>query len=189
MQAKVEFVKTIFNLNVDNFHVVKSIADELTKIDDFDDYEKWIKDNLNSLDNQYMNAYKKFVFLTRKYLKQKLELVNKDRLKKSKTFAKTLAAKVKLVAPQIEENGLVVKQVKLDGEEFFTDFELSQLDKLGGLSACLRFQKSVSGSDDLEDKLIALMFDLLITDIIEYKPQKKTENMVNKLLGEAIKKI
>lgn len=189
MIEKVEFIKSIFNMKKDNAYEIKGIVEELEKIEFFNDYQQWIKDNLSHPKTRYKIGYEKFMFLTRMYKTIRLELLNKDRLKKSRTFAKTLASKVKLVAPQIEENGLTVKEINLDGENFFTDFELSQLDKLGGLNACLRHQKRISGSDDLEDKLVALMYDILITDIIEYKPQEKTENNVNKLLGEAIKKI
>ncbi len=189
MLAKVDYVKSIFKINTDNPYAITDIAEEIKKIDSFDDFREWLKANLNHLDIEYLNSFSKFIFLVRMYRKKKLELENKDRIQESKTFAKLLVKKVKQVAPIIEKNELAVKSIRLNGEQFFSDFELSQIGKLGGLSACVNLQKSVSGNDRLEEKLIAIMFDLLVDNIIEYKPQKKAKNKVTILIDEVIKKI
>ncbi|NOR55529.1 MAG: hypothetical protein GQ531_04920 [Sulfurovum sp.] len=190
MLEKVEYIKSIFKIDLDNPYLITDIAEELVKIELFDDYRKWLKINLNHIDAQYKYGYQKFVFLTRMYLKKRLEFINAEMLLQSKAYAKELAYKVKEVSSLVEEKGLTFEYFKdTGGGAFFTDLEVSQLNKIGGLDSSIRLQKSLSGSDALADKLVLMAFDFLVTSIIEYKPQKKTTTEVSILVKNVVKRV
>lgn len=191
MVEKVEYIASIFKIDVNSQYAVLDIAEELRKIDSFDDFRNWLKVNLNHYDAQYLKPYEKFVFLTCKYINKRLEFENSERITKGKLYAIELSSKVKAVSYYVEERGATYEKLKIKNtnKEIFSSFDKSQLEKVGGLFVAVRLQKSISGTDALADKLEELAYDLIVTNTIEYEPQKKTENNVNKLLGEAIKKI
>jgi hypothetical protein len=191
MIEKVEYIKSIFKIDADNPYVITDIADELVRVDHFDDYRKWLKSNVNHYDAQYLKPYEKFVFLTHKYLKQRLEIENSERITNGRMYALELSSKVKAVSNYVEEYGATYETLKLKGsdKELFSGFDKSQLAKVGGLISAVRLQKSISGTDALADKLEELAYELIVTNIIEYKPQKKTETCVSKLLDGVVEKI
>ena len=189
MIEKVEYIASIFKIDVDNSYIVTDIAEELSKIDSFDDFREWLKGNVNHVDAQFMNPYKTFTFLVHKYLKKSLELKNTERIRNGKKYVIELSNKVRQVSYYVEDKGATYENFKINGKEAFSSFDKSQLDKVGGLLAAVRLQKSVSGADALADRLEELAYDLIVTNIIEYQSQDKTETNVNKLLNEAIKKI
>jgi len=190
MLDKVEYIKSIFKIDSDNPYIVTDIAEELSKIDDFNNFRIWIKINLNHFDAQYMNPFHKFTFLIRLYQEQRLELVNAGRITKSREYAIELSTKVKSVSAYVLEKGATYHQLKTkDKREFFTSFDKSQLEKVGGLISAVNLQKSISGADALADKIEELAYELIITNTIEYKPQKKSSSSVEKLLDGVVKKI
>jgi hypothetical protein len=190
MEEKVEYIAAIFKIDASNTYLIIDIADDLSKVNNFDDYRKWLKTNLNHLDAKFLKPYEKFVFLTQKYIKQKLETENSERINKGREHAIELSNKVRCVSHYVVEHGATYSNFKTkDGVEAFSSFEQSQLEKVGGLLASVRLQKSISGADALADRLEELAYDLIVTNIIEYKSQKKTDNSVSKLLDGTIKKI
>lgn len=191
MIEKVEYIKSIFKIDADNSYLITDIAEELVKIEDFDNYRKWLKVNLNHYDSQYMKPFEKFVFLTQKYLKQRLEIENSERITNGRLYALELSSKVKAVSSYVEEYGATYEDLKLKGsdKELFSGFDKSQLAKVGGLQSAVQLQKSVSGSDALVDKLEQLAYDLIIYNIIEYKPSEMMSKQIKNRLSDVFKKM
>lgn len=190
MVDKVEYIASIFKIDVNNQYVILDIAEELKRIDSFDHFRNWLKVNLNHYDAQYLKPYEKFIFLIRMYLKNRVESLNSERISKSRVHAFELAKKVKLVSPFVEDRGLDCKNFKTPtGEKFFSTFDVSQIDKVGGLLAAVRLQKSVSGSDALIEKLLELSHDLIVNNIIEFKSEEKQCDQIRDRLENITRKM
>ena len=186
MLDEVEYIQSIFKINTDNPYVITDLAEEVEKIDSFDDFRSWLKININHFDAQYMNPFQKFTFLIRMYLRKQLELKNAERIENSKIFSKNFSYKVKQVSHLVDEKEILAQQIKLDGKQFFTDYEISQINKLGGLSACIRIQRSTSGADALAEKISEMAYDMMVSNIIEYKPKEETNHRVTDLISNIV---
>ena len=188
MLAKVDYIKSVFKITEQNPYITTDIAEELAKVEDFNEFRKWLKINLNHLDTQYMNGFTKFNFLARMYLQS--HQVDKARLAESSSFAKSLAEKIRSVSSYVlDNNNLKCENFVSDKECIFTDFEQTHLAKIGTLLQCVKIQRSVSGEDPLFEKLNKNMQQIVINDSIGYKPKEKTTHRVTSLIGGMVKKV
>jgi len=161
MINKIEYIKDIFNIKGENKHIIISIAEEIDKIEDFNDFRNWIKINLNHADTKYIKSFDKFIFLMNLYMKEYIEFKNRKRIKNGKKYAKKLSNKIKQISHLVENETLSILNIKTkNNKDFFNDFDKSQIKKIGGIKSAVNLQKSISGSDALNDKLEKLAYNL-----------------------------
>jgi len=169
MRDLIEYLMAILNVKTDSSFVVLDMQNELQDITDIADYQKFIRKNINYLGMEYMTGFQKFIKLTEMYKRQYTEKHNQERLLGSQDTARKLAVKVKSVASTIENNDIEFKNIK----DFFTAWEIKELNKIGNAMKCIRLQKSVSGSDELYEKLKEQMREIVMVNMLD-KPKETT---------------
>ena len=184
----VEYICSIFKLDNNNTFIILDVVHELEKINSFDTFRNWLKDNLNHFDTQYMNSYQKFMFLISKYLQVEFEHLNQERISESKKQALLLANKVKATTKIVEELDTEPKCENFktpDGSCLFTVFEMSQIRKLGGIYVCVQWQKSVSGRDALVEKFEELFREIISQKSIAYQEVNDQKSDIGNFLDSA----
>lgn len=182
MIAKVDYIKSIFKITGDNPYVISDIADDMAGVQNFDDFRVWLKSNINHIDTQYMNGFQKFTFLAKEYKKQYAKRTNSSRLSKSQDTAKQIADKIRSVAHHLDiDPNLTPHHFQIDGKCYFSKFEISQIEKIGGLHRCVMLQKSVSGEDALLERLRDEMAGIVMVQALA-KPTEQTNVKVSKLM-------
>jgi len=178
MRDLIEYLMAILNIKTDSSFVVLDMQNELQDIIDIADYQKFIRKNINYLGMEYMTGFQKFIKLTEIYKRQYAEAHNQERLEASRNTAKELSQKVKTVSEAVE-NGAIFHNMKIKGtnENYFTNWELKELSKRGGSVHCVGLQKSVSGSDELYEKLKEQMREIVMVDMLD-KPKETTSKKI-----------
>jgi len=179
MKEIIEYIGSVLNIKIDNRLVIDDITTELKSIGDIVDYKNFLKKNMNHIHTQYMTGFQKFIKLTEIYKRQLALESSSDRISNADDFAKKLASKVKSVAKEIEENSyLDYDNFISSGEPYFSDYERKQIDKIGGLQTAIRLQKSVSGTDALEERLRSQSVSIVIRDALKKPDKQKSLSMV-----------
>ena len=181
MNSIIGYIANILNIKTDSELVVLDMMSELKTITDIPDYQKFIKKNFNHYDLQYMTGFQKFIRLTEMYKLKRFEMQNKDRLKNSANFAFKLSEKVKTVSSKVKGNPeLNFNNFRINGEPYFTEFEISQLSKIGSLYKCVQLQRSVSGRDALLERLQEQAREVIFQKALQ-KPEKNVAELVTKV--------
>ena len=165
MRELIEYLMAILNIKTDSSFVVRDMQSELQGVQDILAYQKYIRSNINYLGMEYMTGFQKFIKLTEMYKRKENEALNQKRLGKSRNTARLLSDKVKTVASIIEDNNIEFKNIK----DHFTSWELGELEKIGDAAKCVRLQKSVSGGDELYDRLKDQLETIVLNPTLENK--------------------
>ncbi len=181
MVLKVDYIKRFFKIESDNPLVIKDIAEEIDKNGDFEDFRNWLKEYSNHIDFQYLNGFQRFIKLSELYSRKTAEANNQDRLGKSSSYAIKLAQKVKDVSNHVlDNNDLKYMHFVTPDGCFFSDFDIKQLDRVSSLLGCVRLQVSVSGEDELLNRLDENMKQIVMSNALGYT---KKEALPNKTMS------
>jgi len=172
-------------------HKVDTFVKLLIELGVIDNFVALCENSLNNIELNYMTGFQKFLYLKKDYenrVVEKMIYKNLDELEKK---AKDIAKKVKSVTNTFEEfeykraSGLTnYKQLNFKNfGDYFSEQEIEILSKIGSLSRCISIQKSVSGRDLLEEKILNALSK---TKMIEARGIFKIEKDAGKLLDKKI---
>lgn len=191
MEELIEYFSDILNIKTGSTFTIADMVQTLESVNDMIAFKDYIKANANHYDIKFMNGVGKFNWLSKRYLDKQAEEMAAARLPGARTACKELCAKISAIAENVLEDAtLKPKQFLQPGtkDQFFTKFEKSEIRAIGGLQVAARLQKSVSGIDALEEKLM----ERAIKHIQRPKLAHKTENShngVSAMLKTATKRI
>jgi len=174
MMAK--YVIDVFQIKADNPMIIEDVVDELKTIEDLSDFRAWLKDNFNHYDSQYLRGFQKFISLIKIYRMEYALTSETEKSVKLRKFAQLLSSKVKAVSMLVlNEPGIdcVNLRNKDDQGPYFTKFEERIIGKIGGLYTAVMIQRSVSGADPLQDKILELSIDIAKNRLALATKQKK----------------
>jgi len=136
-----EYLMEILNIKSENELVIQDMATELSKVNDIVDYKNYMRENIKSVDVDYLTGFQKFIQLTNKYLQQQEDIILGSKYDQGEKYAKALAAKVKECRDFVEDNFIDFSNLKVEGEKYFKDHELRMLKKIGSREAVLEYSK------------------------------------------------
>ena len=168
--------------------ITKSRENEIKDIEDIAGYRDFMRKSFDYLGMEYYTGFQKFIKLTNIYKRQYAKDTNVERISKSVQTAYILAQKVKAVISYVESGKDKYSSFSSNGKSYFTKFEISQLEKLGGLQKSVHLQKSVSGDDALFNRLKKQMQEMIIVEALP-NLNVKTHPKVVKIIGKMVKKM
>ena len=136
-----EYVMEVLNIKSENSFVIQDIATELTKVNDLVAYKNYIRENIKSVDVDYLTGFQKFIQLTDKYLKNQDDTILGAKYLQGEKYSKELSAKVKECRNFVEDNYIEFSNVKIEGEKYFKDHELRMFEKIGSKEVILEYSK------------------------------------------------
>ena len=156
MKELIAYVCQLFNIEIKSDIAMIDMEHDIGTIGDHAGYVKFLKQNFNIIDMQYMTGYQKFIELTKRYKQHEAEAINADRIEKMGSLAERLADKVRAI-DTIVLNGIGInfewEGFKTNGEQYFTIKECAALNSIGSPLTCVRLQRQVSGRDLLCERL------------------------------------
>ena len=182
MKDLIEYLVSILNIKTNSSFVILDMTEEIKEIEDLVEYRNFMRQSFDYLGMEYYTGFQKFIKLTAIYKRQYTKNKNAQRISKSVKVASILAQKIKDVQSYIENGKEDYSDFNSDEKCYFSKFEISQIERLGGLRNCVRLQKSVSGDDELLNQLKAQMEEMIIVQALpslETKTNKKMAKMLN----------
>jgi len=176
MREVVEYLTNILNIKTDSELVIIDMLDEIRSIKNMAEYRQYIRANINHLGMDYMTGFQKFILLTKKYKEKVAREDNAGRIERGNKYALELADKVRSVSGHVlDKPFLDFDNFVSNGKSIFTDFDKTELSKIGSLSSCANLQRSQSGKDMLFERLCGQMEKIVINKAIS---APKTETTV-----------
>lgn len=130
MKARIEYIANYLGIDISNPYSLTDIAE----IKDLDKFTVFMKQNIKNTRLDFLNPLQKLTELRKMFDLEE----NKDRLEKASSEAYRIAEKIREIKPLIKkeiECGKLPKldELKLNGENYFSNFEISTLSKIGDL--------------------------------------------------------
>jgi NifB/MoaA-like Fe-S oxidoreductase len=141
MKDLVEYIFSILNIKTENALVLQDITTELSKVNDIIAYKNFIRDNIKSVEVDYLTGFQKFIQLTSKYLQQQEDIILDAKYKQGEKYAKELSAKVKECRNFVSDNLVDFSDVGTKGNKYFKDHEIRMLNKIGSREMVIEYSK------------------------------------------------
>jgi ribonuclease HII len=182
MRDLIEYLVAILDIKTNSNFVILDITNEIKDIEDLAGYRDFMRRSFDYLGMEYYTGFQKFIKLTAIYKRQYAKDTNKQRISKSVQTASILAKKVKAITSYIEDGKEDYNYFVSNEKPYFSKFEISQLQTIGGLRNCVRLQKSVSGDDVLLNRLKKQMQEIIIIQALPCL-EVETDSKVAKMIG------
>ena len=177
-EEAVGYIANLFGIETDNEFVVMDIMAQLSEIANLSAYRKHIIGRIGDDDIKYMKPFQKFLMLTKEYKQLEIEAMSLNVMSATERWIKELCAKVKKIATVVLENQDInygMLRDKHTKKPYFSDKERSALEAVGSILYCVKLQRSVSGCDMLEEKLL----DIAKGNIhAKYLPKPKNDGSI-----------
>lgn len=185
MREVVEYLTNILNIKTDSELVIIDMLDEIRSIKNIAEYRQYIRDNINHLGMDYMTGFQKFILLTKKYKERAAREDNAGRIEGGNKYALELSEKVRSISGHILDKAFLdFDNFVSNGKSIFTDFDKTELSKIGSLVCCANLQRSKSGQDMLFERLCVQMEKIVINKAI---CAPKTDTTVPALIVGAVR--
>ena len=172
------YIANLFGIETDNEFVVMDIMAQLSEIIDLSAYRKHIIGRIGDEDIRYMKPFQKFLLPTKEYKQAEIEAMSSSIMTATNRWVKDLCEKVKRIGTIVLENQDIdygMLRDKHTKKPYFSDKEVSALDAVGSILHCVKLQRSASGRDMLEEKLL----DIAKGNIqAKYLPKPKNNDSV-----------
>lgn len=154
-----EIIKNIaktLNIDVTDNYTLADVGAELNKMKNLEGFRAYIKTRFRDEDLKFSNGFQKFVTLSKEYIDLEFEEINKSRILEAKDLYSSICEKVKKISNKVlnEDREITFEMVYLGEGRLFDDEEIGILKRVGTLYQCIVIQRSVSGKDNLREKLV-----------------------------------
>ena len=162
MKAKIEYIANYLGINVSNQYALADIGE----IRDIDKFIVFMKSNIKNTRLDFLNPLQKLTELKKMF---EIEEHN-DRLDKALSEAYKLADKVRDVKPLIKkeiESGKLPKldELKLNGENYFSNFEIKTLSKIGDFRKICFLDDNFKLEDELSNVFSSVVLSIANTSV------------------------
>jgi len=153
----IKYICTLTGLELDEI-ILFRVADK-TKTYNLSDFINFMEANLDHPNLSYKNPLQKFLTFCKLYNLQ----IEIKKEKDIQTDSQKLANKFKSVKVMLENEILQGKSPRLsflkerDGKNYFSDFEISVLNKIGSINHLIRLSNSFSLADKINDSILSVL--------------------------------
>lgn len=184
MKDLIEYICTIFGLELNSKIALLDLENDIGTIQDHSSYVRYLKNGFNLDDIKYLTAYQKFLTLTKRYKEIEVETINRTRIEQMGSIAEKLAQKVKqfdtMVLNHPHKTSLKwehIKSMEDSNVNYFGDKEIKALSTIGQPLHCIELQRSISGRDCLCERLEAIFVQKVVNPMqIDNKSHTEANN-------------
>jgi len=167
MQNLVKYIMEILSIKSDSTFTIADIESEMQKINDFEMYREYIRDNIDNFDLKFKTGFQKFIILTNRFKRIEEDRSLTDTFDKATSYAKIISSKVELCRSHVEFAYCGFKNIYADGKRYF------EVDELWALyETCHTTDKVIALSK--EHNLEGEIYDLYIS---KYKKKASYESL------------
>lgn len=141
MNDLIKYLDTILNIKLDNDFSIADIEEHLSKVNDIIAYRSYVRDNMKRADIEFKSGFQKYIILTDEFLEMEENSKLSGVKTKAEIYAKTVADKVEQCRNVVEDNNVLFRQIKKDGEMLFEIHELNCLAGIGSTSVIIEYSR------------------------------------------------
>ena len=147
MNETIKYIAGLLNVKTDSDLVIADMAIEIGKVKDMSAYRTYLRDNFRKI--EFATGFQKFITLTNDFLNIEEDKALAGYYSKAEESAKALAGKVKQTRRTVEDNFCDFSNIKLDGDDFFTEKEIKALQEIGTTITIIDLSKAHSLAGEL----------------------------------------